>query len=73
MNALVELTNRDRARILHGRIDDVAVPKYIVDDDQAAGTQQFQGAVEVGLIVGLVGVDKSKIKTALPTLGEQLP
>ncbi len=45
-----------------GVLDHFAVPKHVVDRGQAAWAQQRQRAFVVAVIVGLVGVDESKIE-----------
>lgn len=45
-----------------GGIDNLAVPKGIVGDDETAGTYSGQHGVEIIDVVALVGIDEDEIK-----------
>src|SRR4051812_21596721 len=49
MQLLVEGTDRQSVRVLHLGIDHTAMPEHIVDGDQAAGADQLQRTLVIGV------------------------
>ena len=49
-----------------------AAHQDVVDEQEAAGAQQADGLVEVGLVAGLRAVDEGEVEAAVLELGEPL-
>src|SRR5687767_3086719 len=67
----VERTDRLGVSVLVGEVGDRSAPDDVVDQQQPAAAHQFQAALVVGVVVGLVGIDEGEIELAAKTLGQQ--
>ncbi len=61
-DGLVKLAQNLRRFALVLGIADAAGPEGVVDDDQAAGAEQWDDLLEVVVIVGFVGVDEGEVE-----------
>jgi hypothetical protein len=70
-NFRVEPLDRARIRVVARGISHAAAPQHVVHRDEPAGTQEFQAAFVIGVVVRLVRVDEREIEAARLAVGEQ--
>src|SRR5947209_60312 len=59
---LEEGAGADDAVVVAAVVDDLALADDVVGDDDGAGARELEGPVEVGGVVGLVGVEEDEVE-----------